>query len=504
MNSDYEKYKDLLVRLADVQYAATVLNWDQETYMPPKGATHRAQQISTLSGMAHELSTSAGLGEILEKLTLDLTLSEKEKRNVRQSLKNFKTSKKYSTAFVEKMSLCISEAFQAWQKAKAENNFSVYAPFLDKLVKLKREECELLGYTGHPYDAMLDQYEPGALTANLNVLFSDVRLQLVEFVKRIAAMPQNDDSFLHTNYDKQKQWDFGISLLKQMGYDFDAGRQDISSHPFTTNFGPLDVRVTTRVAENNLESMVWSCIHEGGHALYEQGLPATEYGLPSGEYISLGIHESQSRLWENNVGRELPYWTYNFPILQAIFPDNLKGQTPESFFKAINTVSPSLIRTSADELTYHFHILIRFEIEKALIEGSIEVKDLPAVWNAKYKEYLGLDVPSDDKGVLQDIHWSHGSFGYFPTYSLGSFYAAQFYSKALEQIPQLENEIEKGNLKPLHDWLKEKVYRHGKFYSAEELCIQISGEKLNFKYFMSYAQKKYNRLYKFQSETSSV
>jgi len=402
------------------------------------------------------------------------------------------------------MSLCISEAFQAWQKAKTGNNFALYAPYLEKLVKLKREECELIGYTGHPYDALLDQYEPGAKTADLSVLFADVRSQLVGFVKRIAEMPQNDDSFLHTHYDKQKQWDFGITLLKQMGYDFEAGRQDISSHPFTTNFGPLDVRVTTRVDENNLEQMVWSCIHEGGHALYEQGLPASEYGLPSGEYISLGIHESQSRLWENNVGRELPYWKYNFSKLQAIFPESLKGQDAESFFKAINTVSPSLIRTSADELTYHFHILIRFEIEKALIEGSIEVRDLPAIWNAKYKEYLGLDVPSDDKGVLQDIHWSHGSFGYFPTYSLGSFYAAQFYNKALEQIPSLENEIEHGNLAPLHDWLKEKVYWHGKFYSAEELCINITGEKLNFSYFMKYAQKKYQRLYQFKNETTAV
>jgi carboxypeptidase Taq len=280
-----------------------------------------------------------------------------------------------------------------------------------------------------------------------------------------------------------------------MGYDFESGRQDESSHPFTTNFSPEDVRVTTRINVNDINEMIWSCIHEGGHALYEQGLPSEEYGLPSSEYVSLGIHESQSRLWENNVGRSLLYWKANYPKLQNAFPENLKSVNTEDFYKAMNIVKPSLIRTSADELTYHFHVLIRFEIEKALIEGLIEVNELPAYWNQKYKEYLGIEVPNDSSGVLQDIHWSHGSFGYFPTYSLGSFYAAQFFAQAKKEITGLEAEIEKGNMKPLLDWLREKVHRHGKYYSAEELCIAISGEKLNFKYFMDYATKKYTKLY---------
>jgi carboxypeptidase Taq len=300
---------------------------------------------------------------------------------------------------------------------------------------------------------------------------------------------------MYLRYDKDQQWAFGLELLRQMGYDFEAGRQDVSSHPFTTNFSSQDVRVTTRTAEDNLNEMIWSCIHEGGHALYEQGLPDSEYGLPSGEYVSLGIHESQSRLWENNVGRSLPYWKCNLPRLKELFPENLKHVSPDDFYKAMNKVQPSLIRTNADELTYHFHILIRFEIEKALIEGTVEVNDLPALWNAKYKEYLGLDVPSDSKGVLQDIHWSHGSFGYFPTYSLGSFYAAQFYAFAARQIPELEAEIEKGNLKPLLDWLRTHIHAEGKMYSAENLCIKITGEKLSFKYFMEYARKKYSGLY---------
>lgn len=493
--SNYSNYQGMMRKIADIQYASAVLNWDQETYMPPKGAAFRAQQLSTLAGIGHELATTKELGDLLNTLSADESLIEKEKRNIKQSLKNYNDNKKYTTEFVQELSKTISESFQAWQKAKEENNFAVYAPHLEKLVKLKREECKLLGTFAHPYDALLNQYEPGAKTADLEVLFTDVRNQLVAFVKKISDKNQNKDSFMFLNYDKQKQWEFGLELLKEMGYDFEGGRQDASSHPFTTNFSSQDVRVTTRINEKDLNEMIWSCIHEGGHALYEQGLPASEYGLPSGEYVSLGIHESQSRLWENNVGRSLVYWKANFSKLQKAFPENFNAVTFEDFYKAMNIVKPSLIRTSADELTYHFHVLIRFEIEKALIEGTIEVKDLPSYWNKKYKEYLGLDVPSDSKGVLQDIHWSHGSFGYFPTYSLGSFYAAQFFAQAKKEIIGLESEIEKGNTKPLLDWLRDKVHRHGKFYSAEELCIYITGEKLNFKYFMDYATNKYTQLY---------
>lgn len=495
MTKDYEKYKESMTKIADVQFTSAVMGWDQETYMPPKGAEFRAQQLSTIAGIYHELATSNELGDLLNKLNVDASLSEKEKRNIKQSLKNYTDNKKYTTAFVQELSKTISETFQSWQKAKEKNDFALYAPHLEKLVKLKREECKLLGYKAHPYDALLDQYEPGAKTADLEILFADVRRQLVVFVKQIAAKPQNTDSFMFLHYDKQKQWNFGLDLLRQMGYDFEAGRQDISSHPFTTSFNSQDVRVTTRVNENDINEMIWSCIHEGGHALYEQGLPASEYGLPSGETVSLGIHESQSRLWENNVGRNLSYWKVNYPKLQQAFPENLKNVSVADFYKAMNIVKPSLIRTSADELTYHFHVLIRFEIEKALIEGTIEVKDLPAYWNNKYKEYLGIDVPNDTKGVLQDIHWSHGSFGYFPTYSLGSFYAAQFFAQAKKEINDLEKEIENGNMKPLLSWLREKVHKHGKFYTAEELCVTITGEKLNFKYFMEYAKNKYSDLY---------
>lgn len=502
--SKYESYREKLARIADLNYSASVLNWDQETYMPARGAGLRSRQMATLAGITHDMSVDPELGRLLKELAADQSLDEIQQRNVKESLRNYERNLKYSTAFVEEMSRAVSEAFQTWDKAKKAADFRLFEKPLERLVDLKKKECELLGYKDHPYDAQLDLYEPGAKTAELAVLFGDVRAQLVEFVKEIAAQPQVDDAMMYKHYPKDKQWDLGILLLKQMGYDFDAGRQDISSHPFTTNFGATDVRVTTRIDEHNLADMIWSCIHEGGHALYEQGIPESEYGLPSGEFLSLGIHESQSRLWENNVGRSLAYWKANMPLLRRYFPGQLEGVSDEAFYKAMNRVEPSLIRTNADELTYHFHVLIRFEIEKALFEEKIAVKELPEYWNARYKEYLGIDVPDHAQGVLQDIHWSHGSFGYFPTYSLGSFYAAQFFDAAKKALPGIEQQIERGELMPLLNWLRENVHRHGKTYTADELCIRITGEKLNFAHFMKYARKKYAGIYGLKEKTAAV
>ncbi|MCB0380457.1 MAG: carboxypeptidase M32 [Flavobacteriales bacterium] len=490
----YQDYKNHLSKIADVEYAISVLNWDQEVFMPEKGSKHRAQQISTLSGIAHDLSTNETFGKLVLKLSKE-KLPELEQLNIKESLKNYERNNKYTTAFVQQMSKTISEAFIAWQEAKQKSDFSIFAPKLKALVKLKREECELLGYKNHPYNAQLDLYEPGATVEDLDILFNDVKKELVPFVQKIANAKQNDEGLMFNYFNKDKQLAYTEELLAQMGYDFKAGRQDISSHPFTTNFGPLDVRVTTRVDENNLNEIMWSSIHEGGHALYEQGLLEENYGLPAGSYLSLGIHESQSRLWENNVGRSSAYWNHNFKRLQEVFPENLAKYTSEDFYKAMNIVKPSLIRTSADELTYHFHVLIRYEIEKELIAGAIEVDDLPKIWNKKYKDYLNIDVPNDAKGVLQDIHWSHGSFGYFPTYSIGSFYAAQFFNQAKKEIKGIENQIENGDLIPLLNWLREKIHIHGRLFAANELCEKITGEKLNFKHFLDYAKNKYNKLY---------
>lgn len=493
----YEQYQQQLRKIADVGYSIAVLNWDQETYLPEKGAGIRAQQIATLSGIAHELSVAPSLVNLIKRLAKVGKLDAKQRRNIAESQKSVEKQQKFSTDFVMRLSKTTSEAFQAWQQAKTANDFALFEPALSRMVDIQREKAALLSHTQtqHPYDALADEFEAGMTVAQLDVLFADVREQLTPFVAHIFAQTAPNDQFLRQPYDRQKQWDYGLQTLQQMGYDFKAGRQDISSHPFTTSFSPLDVRVTTRINDNSFDEMLWSCIHEGGHALYEQGLSPDDYGLPTGEATSLGIHESQSRLWENNVGRSLPYWTAHYPALQALFPEQLGGVSLRDFYRAINRVQPSLIRTNADELTYHFHILIRYEIEKGLIEGSIAVKDLPDIWNSRYKTYLQIDVPSDSKGVLQDIHWSHGGFGYFPTYSLGSFYAAQFFAQAQRDLPQLISDIAAGNTQALLSWLREKIHRHGKMYNSEELCCAITGEPLNFAYFMAYARQKYSDIY---------
>ena len=493
----YENLQSHMRRIADVVFAASALQWDQETYLPPQGAGFRASQLSTLSGISHELFTQARLQDLLNELSGDESLDALQKRNVALVAEDYAKQKKYSTEFVEQMSRAVSEALNAWQAAKKESNYKLFAPYLDKLITFKKKEAELLGYTGHPYNAMLDLHEKKCTVAELDVLFADVRKELVPFVKKIRGAQQVDNSFFFKHYPYDKQWDFGLGLLRQMGFDFNRGRQDISSHPFTATLSHDDVRVTTRINENDLSEMIWSCIHEGGHALYEQGLKPEYYGLPLGEAVSLGIHESQSRLWENNVGRSLAYWQVNFRYAQEYFPDQLRDVTAEMFFKGMNRVEPSLIRTSADELTYHFHVMIRYEIEKGIFEDKLKASELPEYWNAKYKEYLEIDVPGDAQGVLQDVHWSHGSFGYFPTYSLGSFYAAQFFEQAGREIPGLEGQIGAGQMGELLGWLRRHIHVHGRHYTARELCERITGEKLNFNYFMNYARNKFGIIYDF-------
>lgn len=492
----YQSYLDTLRKHADVEHTLALLHWDKEINLPSKGNAFRAQQLATLSGIAHEIVTAPEFGETLEKLaTEDVPLQATEKRNVELSFKAFKKVQKFSKAFVMRRSQVISTAYDAWLKAREANDFALYQNALNEMVSLKKEEAEIVGYEDHPYDALLDEYEPNAKTADLIVLFKDVENQLVDFVRELRTHGQVEDGFLHQVFDEDKQWQFGLDLLKNMGYDFEAGRQDRSPHPFTTTFSPKDVRVTTRIDQNFFGSMTWSCIHEGGHALYEQGLPAEGYGLPSGKAVSLGIHESQSRLWENNVGRSLPYWQAHYSKLQGVFPDALDAVSLQQFYKGINKIAPSLIRTESDELHYHFHILIRFEIEKGLLEGKYASNDLKEIWNDRYKTYLDLDVPDDCSGILQDIHWAYGNFGYFPTYSLGSFYAAQFYHQAQKEISGLEDQIALGNNQPLLEWLREHIHQYGQFYSAEDLCVKVTGEKLNFKYFMDYAKAKYQHIY---------
>jgi carboxypeptidase Taq len=326
-------------------------------------------------------------------------------------------------------------------------------------------------------------------------VFVDVKKNLAAFFSKIKDRPEPEQNFLHSHFDKEKQLELCKNIITDLGYEWNAGRLDLSEHPFTTSFNARDSRITTRVNENDLRESVWGSIHEAGHALYELGLPTSEYGLPSGSPVSLGIHESQSRLWENNVGKSYNFIETYWPLFQQYFPDAFSKVSDMEFFRGLNTVKPDLIRINSDEVTYHFHILLRFEIEKSLIEGKTEVKDLEEIWNSKIKEYIGLDVPSPKMGVLQDIHWSHGSFGYFPTYSLGSFYASQFYHFADKAIPDLETDIQSKNFKPLLHWLRDNIHQYGHTYSSEELCVKATGEGLDYRYFNDYLDKKYALVY---------
>ncbi len=491
----YTLYKTKMQKIADVKYATAVLQWDQETYLPPKGNDIRGRQLATLSEIAHQQFTDDATGNLLNELVSKEDLTDKEKKNVLLSLEDYTKSKKLSSNFVRQMSEAVNRSFHAWIQARKKNSFAGFEQPLDTIIQLKKQEADLLGYEKHPYNALMNDYDKGLTVDIVDKVFADLKPQLSMLLDTIINKAPIDNTFLHQHFDKDSQWRFGIEILKQMHFDFEAGRQDISEHPFTINFNNNDVRITTRIDENDIGNMTWSCIHEGGHALYEQGLPTDEYGLPLGEYCSLSIHESQSRLWENCVGRGLPFWQHNMPLLKQFFPKQFKDIEVEQFYKGINKVEPSLIRTEADELTYHFHVMIRYEIEKMLIDGTIKTKDIPAYWNEHYDKYLGIKVADDKKGCLQDVHWSHGSFGYFATYSLGSLYAAQFYESCSSVNNSLEKELTLGNNSNLLTWLRQQIHGHGRYYTSEELCKKVTGETLNSKYFMNYMIEKYDDIY---------
>lgn len=493
----YDTYREHMRRLADVKAALALMQWDQETYLPPKGEGFRAQQVATLAEMAHELATADKLGSLLEALEDSGELDEVQRKNISLNRQDFEKQKKYPASFVRKMSETVSKSFNAWNLAKKENRFSLFEKDLAELVELKKEETQLLGYSDHPYDALMDEFEKGCTVKLVDKIFGNMRPRLQALLEKIQEKKPPEDSFLFKSFDIKKQWDYGIAVIGSLGFDFKAGRQDLSSHPFSTSFNPCDVRITTRIDESDFTSMLFSCIHETGHGLYEQGLPESAYGLPSGEFASLGIHESQSRLWENHVGRSQAFWKFQYPLAKEKFPEVFARIGEEDFYRAVNKIKPSLIRTESDELTYHFHVMIRYEIEKMLMTGELKTSDIPTCWDEMYLKYLGVKVPSDKQGCLQDVHWSHGSFGYFPTYSLGSFYAAQFFAAAQKADPWLGDKMEQGDTSQLLQWLRQRIHASGRIYTSEELCERATGETLNVQYFLDYLLDKYQKIYEF-------
>ncbi|MFO0706930.1 MAG: carboxypeptidase M32 [Nitrospira sp.] len=504
--STLEPLTTRLLEITRINSAASVLSWDQETHMPAGGGEARAEQIAVLQGIAHQKLVSPDIERILA-LHVDPATGqaidqpgdlwdEPSRSLLREVWRDFSRAKKLPSDFVVRLSRECSLAQQVWAEAREQNKFGQFLPNLRTVLALKREEAQYLGYKDSPYDALLDVYEPGSTIATLRPLFAALKARLVPLLKKVTQSPAKiDDSILRHSYDQTRQLEFGRLVLIAMGYDFERGRLDFSAHPFTTSFHPTDVRVTTRVHEHELQSCLFSCVHEGGHGLYDQGLDPRYYGTPLGESVSLGIHESQSRLWENCVGRSRAFWRFFYPILQQTFHHQLRGVDGEQFYAAINCVRPSFIRVEADELTYNLHIMLRVEIEQDLIEGRLEPDALPAVWNQKMEEYLGITPKTDAEGVLQDVHWSFGAFGYFPTYTLGNLYSVQFFEQAKLEIPHLEEEIAAGQLRVLRRWLEQKIHRWGRMFTPQHLAQRVTGKGVDPEPFLSYLEKKYGELY---------
>ena len=508
MPNPTETLATLKSRLLEIQHlkdAAALLSWDQETYMPADGGQTRAEQLATLQTLAHAKFVSSEIEDLLLQhidpatgFAKDNGLDDESKALVRETWRDFSRARKLPADFVNRLERECSLAQQVWGDARRRDDFMHFLPNLQTVVALKFEEIDYLGYDDSPYDALLDTYEPGATTAQLQPLFATLRhglLELLQYVREAASPP--DDRILFQAYDQQQQLAFGKLVLHSMGYDFNRGRLDLSAHPFTTSFHPTDVRVTTRVFEKDLPSCLFSCIHEGGHGLYDQGLSQEHYGTPLGASLSLGMHESQSRLWENNVGRSKAFWKHFFPLLRQYFPAQLETVSLDTFHAALNTVQPSLIRVEADEVTYNLHIMVRFEIELALIENRVQVKDLPGLWREKMREYLGITPERDADGVLQDVHWSLGALGYFPTYTLGNLYASMFFQQACQDIPALETDIQRGNLLSLKTWLNRNIHQYGRQYSATDLLHRITGRALSVEPFLSYLRTKIGDIYGF-------
>jgi len=497
MEQKIQRLRTLLAEIVDLNYISAVLGWDQQTYMPSGGAEARGNQLALVGRLAHERSTSAEMGKLLDELkpyAARLDPDSDDARLVKVTARDFNKATRVPTSHIVAFAQATTLAQQAWVEARKKSDFSIFRPHLEKIVALRQEYASFFPDFDHPYDALLDDFEPGMKTADVKVIFKGLRPKLVGLIKAIAAKPQMNDSFLHQPFDPAKQWSFGEEVITKFGYDWKRGRQDKAAHPFTTEFSLNDVRITTRVDPDFLNSMLFGSMHECGHALYSQGVaPELERtGLERG--ASLAVHESQSRLWENLVGRSLPVWEYFYPRLQEVFPQ-LSVVPLDKFYKGINKVRPSLIRVEADEATYNLHIMLRMDIEIALVEGKVAVKDLPAVWNAKMEEYLGVIPPDAATGVLQDVHWSGGMIGYFSTYALGNLISAQLWERINQDIPDLNEQFRSGKFEPLLAWLRENVHRHGAKFEPQELIQKITGSNIDPAAYIRYLRNKFSEIY---------
>jgi carboxypeptidase Taq len=493
--STLASYKEHLQEIGKLESALALLQWDQRTYLPRKGHPVRSEVIGKLSKMAFELSIADELGEYLDKLEGQQGLTEIERASVRVVGKAYRRSKAIPPEFYERFAIAASQAESAWEEAKDKSDFSIFQPHLEKMVDFARRFAEYYGYEESPYDALIEEYEPGMTSRELRSVIEPLRRELVPFIKRLTedgTRPSNE--FMRGTFPEAMQRELSLLVLESVGYDFDAGRLDPTVHPFTISTGPADVRVTTRFLPNDILSGLFSSMHEGGHALYDQGIaPELRWsGLDEG--ASYGIHESQSRLWENLIGRSRPFWKYFQPVIAGVVPQ-LATVSVEDLYRAANIVSPSLIRVEADEVTYNLHIMLRFELEEGLINGKTKVEDLPELWRDAMGRYLGVTPEDDAHGVLQDVHWSSGLFGYFPSYMLGNLYGAQIFATLRDDMPDLDSKTAHGDFDDLLAWLHDKVHRFGKMYEPKQLVERITGKQPDSSYFVSYIKDKYTDIY---------
>ncbi len=475
-----------------------LLDWDMRTGSPRKAASLRSETVGVISDEMFRLKTSPRFGEYLLRLQdpgVASSLSKDVRRIVALEAREYERNRKIPQERYQKFAVLVAKAGAIWEEAKETSNFALYRPYLEQVVAMKREFVDYFGYREHPYDALLDEYEPGMTVAKLDPVFAYLRDETVKLLQSIVnsgcTLPGD---LLVGDFDKASQRELSVQLLEQMGYDFEAGRLDESIHPFQTTINRFDARVTTNFRAHHIDFALFSTLHEGGHALYEQGINPEFAGTPLSAGASLGLHESQSRFWENMIGRSMEFWQAYYGRVQTLFPQ-FRDVPVSEFHKAVNEVKPSLIRIEADELTYNLHIMVRYEIEKSLVSGDIKVSDLPEIWREKMKDYLGI-VPGDDAtGVLQDVHWSDGSIGYFPTYTLGNVYSAQFRHQLQKEMPDYLNEIKRGNLLGIREWLKEKIHRFGNSEDPVDILTRVTGEELNAKYLVDYLNEKFRELY---------
>lgn len=476
-----------------------VLGWDERTYMPHAGSAFRGDQMALLARLTHEMTTDPKVGERLaavEGSALVKDPASAEAVNTREIRRTYDRAVKLPKELVEELARVTTRAQQVWQEARAKNDFPAFRPWLEQIVALKRREADAVGYKDHPYDALLDEYEPGATAAEVRQVFAALSADLVPLIAAVGQSKRRPPrDVLEREYPVEAQQTFARSAAEAIGFDFDAGRLDVTTHPFCSGIGPGDCRITTRYNPRFFNEAFFGVLHEAGHGIYEQGLLAEHFGTPLGSFCSLGIHESQSRLWENQVGRGRPFWEHFYPKARQAFPAALGDVSLDDFYFAINEARPSLIRVEADEATYNLHIILRFEMELALLTGDLKPADVPGAWNDRFRKMFGLTPPDDRRGCLQDIHWSMGGLGYFPTYTLGNLYAAQLMAAARAQLPGVEQDFANGQFGRFKGWLNEKVHKPGRSYRSGELCRRVTGEGLRHGPLVEYLRDKYGRLY---------